>query len=245
MRKLHIARKRRPLARGQDLSFVKTRITRRDGSTYWLGMTIRPIFDAAGRVTHSVAMGADITAKREETRKKQELQDKLVEGDDANASAWSWSCSWRKSSNPWAGLPPALPTRSTLRSNTSATACTSCAAPSMTSTGLSMAGARPSKRCPTAHRRTMRLGLRSQRLWPKYDLDFLRAEVPKAFERTFDGVERVTNIVKAMKEFAHPDTDRAEPGRLEPRHAKRRCWWPPTSTSTWPRFIPNSPSCPL
>jgi signal transduction histidine kinase len=31
--------------------------------------------------------------------------------------------------------------------------------------------------------------------------------VPKAFTRTFDGVERVTNIVKAMKEFAHPDAN--------------------------------------
>jgi signal transduction histidine kinase len=40
----------------------------------------------------------------------------------------------------------------------------------------------------------------------KYDLEYLRGEMPKAFTRTFDGVERVTNIVKAMKEFAHPDS---------------------------------------
>ncbi len=37
------------------------------------------------------------------------------------------------------------------------------------------------------------------------DLEFLREEIPKAFERTFDGVKRVTTMVKAMKEFAHPD----------------------------------------
>jgi signal transduction histidine kinase len=45
----------------------------------------------------------------------------------------------------------------------------------------------------------------------KYDLEYLRVEVPKAFTRTFDGVERVTNIVKAMKEFAHPDSREQSP----------------------------------
>jgi signal transduction histidine kinase len=42
-------------------------------------------------------------------------------------------------------------------------------------------------------------------LMKKHDVEYLRAEMPKAFERTFDGVDRVTNIVSAMKEFAHPD----------------------------------------
>jgi signal transduction histidine kinase len=37
------------------------------------------------------------------------------------------------------------------------------------------------------------------------DLDFLRDEVPKAIERTLDGIARVTHIVQAIKEFAHPD----------------------------------------
>jgi signal transduction histidine kinase len=45
-------------------------------------------------------------------------------------------------------------------------------------------------------------------------LDFLRAEIPKAFERTSDGVQRVTDIVKAMREFAHPDTNEQSPADL-------------------------------
>jgi signal transduction histidine kinase len=45
----------------------------------------------------------------------------------------------------------------------------------------------------------------------RHDLEYLRTEVPKAFGRTFDGVERVTNIVKAMKEFAHPDANEQSP----------------------------------
>lgn len=37
------------------------------------------------------------------------------------------------------------------------------------------------------------------------DLDFLREEIPRAIERTLEGAERVATIVRAMKEFAHPD----------------------------------------
>lgn len=37
------------------------------------------------------------------------------------------------------------------------------------------------------------------------DLDFLSTEAPKAIERTLQGVRRVAEIVKAMKEFSHPD----------------------------------------
>jgi signal transduction histidine kinase len=58
------------------------------------------------------------------------------------------------------------------------------------------------------------LRLEVAELMAKCDLDFLRAEIPKAFERTSDGVERVTNIVKAMKEFAHPDTNEQSPADL-------------------------------
>ncbi len=38
------------------------------------------------------------------------------------------------------------------------------------------------------------------------DLEFLSKEIPKAFERTLAGVERVAEIVRAIKEFAHPDS---------------------------------------
>jgi two-component system NtrC family sensor kinase len=36
------------------------------------------------------------------------------------------------------------------------------------------------------------------------DIEFLHKEVPRAFERVFEGTRRVTTIVRAMKEFAHP-----------------------------------------
>ena len=39
----------------------------------------------------------------------------------------------------------------------------------------------------------------------KLDLPFASKEMPKAFQRTLEGVERVAAIVRAMREFAHPD----------------------------------------
>jgi signal transduction histidine kinase len=39
------------------------------------------------------------------------------------------------------------------------------------------------------------------------DLDFIAEEIPDAFEQTQEGIERVAEIVRAMKEFAHPGSD--------------------------------------
>jgi len=38
------------------------------------------------------------------------------------------------------------------------------------------------------------------------DLDFIAAEVPHAIEQGLEGVRRVASIVRAMKEFSHPDS---------------------------------------
>ncbi|HYB21717.1 MAG TPA: ATP-binding protein, partial [Thermodesulfobacteriota bacterium] len=38
----------------------------------------------------------------------------------------------------------------------------------------------------------------------KIDLPYLKSEIPRAIQQTLEGVERVTKIVRAMKEFSHP-----------------------------------------
>ena len=38
------------------------------------------------------------------------------------------------------------------------------------------------------------------------DMAYLSSEIPKAIQQSLDGVSRVTNIVRAMKEFSHPGT---------------------------------------
>lgn len=46
------------------------------------------------------------------------------------------------------------------------------------------------------------------------ELDYLRAEMPKAIEQALEGVARVTKIVRAMKEFSHPGSKTKEPTDL-------------------------------
>jgi signal transduction histidine kinase len=40
------------------------------------------------------------------------------------------------------------------------------------------------------------------------DTDYLLAEVPTAIDQSIDGVDRVSKIVRAMKDFSHPATER-------------------------------------
>jgi signal transduction histidine kinase len=49
---------------------------------------------------------------------------------------------------------------------------------------------------------------------PAADLPFLLAEVPSAIERIVEGTQRVATIVRAMKEFAHPDATEKAPADL-------------------------------
>jgi signal transduction histidine kinase len=46
------------------------------------------------------------------------------------------------------------------------------------------------------------------------DLDYLREKVPRAFERSSEGLDRVTTIVRSMKEFAHPAQKEMAPADL-------------------------------
>jgi PAS domain S-box-containing protein len=196
------------LRAGQTFQY-EDEVTRRDGSTFWLGVSIRPLYDAAGRLTHSVAVGADITAKRIETRKKQELQDKLVaEMQERERMVIELQLAQKLESvgRLAAGIAHEINTpiqyvgdsvhflRSAFDDLDKLFECSNQAMALL----------------PDSPERSA-YELEVAQAAQKYDLEYLRVEVPKAFTRTFDGVERVTNIVKAMKEFAHPDAKEQSP----------------------------------
>jgi PAS domain S-box-containing protein len=196
------------LRAGQTFQY-EDEVTRRDGSTFWLGVSIRPLYDAAGRVTHAVVVGADITAKRIETHKKQELQDKLVaEMQERERMVIELQLAQKLESvgRLAAGIAHEINTpiqyvgdsvhflRSAFDDMDKLFECSNEAMALLPD---------------TAERAAYQLEIAEAA--KKYDLDYLRVEVPKAFTRTFDGVERVTNIVKAMKEFAHPDAREQSP----------------------------------
>ncbi len=46
------------------------------------------------------------------------------------------------------------------------------------------------------------------------DAEYLMKEFPRAVEQTLEGVDRVTTIVRAMKEFSHPGTKQKAPANL-------------------------------
>ena len=52
------------------------------------------------------------------------------------------------------------------------------------------------------------------RIAAQSDSDYLLKEIPKALGQTLDGVERVVTIVRAMKEFAHPEGKGMAPADL-------------------------------
>ncbi len=48
----------------------------------------------------------------------------------------------------------------------------------------------------------------------KIDVDYLVSEIPLAIKQSLEGIERVSGITKAMKEFSHPGSQDAAPANL-------------------------------
>jgi PAS domain S-box-containing protein len=190
-------------------------VIRPDGSRFWLGVSIRPLYDSTGHITHSVIVGADITAKRSEMRKKQELQDKLVaEMKERERMVMELQLAQKLESvgRLAAGIAHEINTPIQYVGDSVHFLRSAFEDFDKLFEGMNHAAALLPD---CAEREAYQLEIAE--LQRKHDLEYLRAEIPKAFTRTFDGVERVTNIVKAMKEFAHPDAREQSPVDL--RHA--------------------------
>ncbi len=46
------------------------------------------------------------------------------------------------------------------------------------------------------------------------DYEFIREEIPAAISQSIEGIDRITHIVKAMKDFSHPGSSTKEPANL-------------------------------
>jgi PAS domain S-box-containing protein len=202
------------LRAGQTFQY-EDEMSRPDGSTFWLGVSIRPLHDSSGRLTHCVAAGADITAKRLERLKKQELQDKLVaEMQERERMVIELQLAQKLESvgRLAAGIAHEINTPIQYVGDSVHFLRSAFDDLDKLFESSRNAGARIPE---SAERRAYENEIAE--LAVKYDLEYLRIEVPRAFTRTLDGVDRVTNIVKAMKEFAHPDANEQNPADL--RHA--------------------------
>jgi PAS domain S-box-containing protein len=199
------------LGAGQSFHYEDDLI-REDGRSAVLGVAITPIFDSRGQLTHAVTIGADITAKREEARKKQELQDRLVEEmKERERVVLELQLAQKLESVGRLAAGVAHEINTPIQYVGDSVQFLRSAYDDLTQLIESF-----QQRIEIIPAGPTRDALQADlsALLRKHDVNFIRSEVPRAFERTFDGVERVSTIVKAMKEFAHPDAQEQSPADL-------------------------------
>ena len=190
------------LASGQKIAY-EYEDKRTDGSTYWRGVTVLPIFDSEGVLTRSVAMGADITAKREAALAQKALQDQLVvELKERERMAVELNLAQKLESvgRLASGIAHEINTPIQYIGD-----CIHFLMSGYADINQILEGWQGFLVSPPENAQIDSLRIRSDELAEKFELAFLRTEIPKAFERMSEGVARVSNIVNAMKEFAHPD----------------------------------------
>jgi PAS domain S-box-containing protein len=188
----------------QQGKVVRTQLLshRKDGSTFWSGVTLAPIRDEEGRVTHYLGMGTDITARLEEQERAKQLQARLTaEMQERERMSIELRLSQKLESvgrlaagiaheinTPIQYVGDSVAFLQSARTELAGVLAACMAALDRIAGGESSADAIADFR----------------RIQEGTDLEFLHAEIPRAFERTLEGIQRVTDIVRAMKEFAHP-----------------------------------------
>jgi len=203
------------VARGEEYK-CEVQVRRVDGQPCWVGFITRPLMDRDGKVTHYVIIGADITKRIENDTKQKELQERLLgEMRERERIAIELRLAQKLESVGMlaAGVAHEINTpiqyvgdsvyflRSTMQDIESL-----------------LQSYQDAFREIAAGTKPMAAALEGLRVREEaMDLPFLLSEAPKAFDRTLDGVERVAHIVRAMKEFAHPDT--AEQSAADINHA--------------------------
>jgi PAS domain S-box-containing protein len=187
-------------------------VLRPDGTAFVLGVSIRPIFDAAGRLTHAVGIGADITTRLEESRKKQELQDRLLaEMKERERVAVELQLAQKLESVGRLAAGIAHEINTPIQYVGDSVEFLHNAFGDITRFLDAWRGVLDDA-VPELSRNRLRLEFEQRSA--EHELPYIRSELPRAFERIFDGVGRVSTIVKAMKEFAHPDAEEQSPADL-------------------------------
>ena len=190
------------MRRGEEAR-TELRGRRKDGSIFWVGVFIGPVKDAQNTVTHYLLVGADITKRLEEEQQKRKLLDRLYsEMQERERMGLELHLARKLESvgRLAAGIAHEINTPTQYVGDSVhflQSAMTDLEGLLSAYRGAFQALADIAPAAPILER--------IKQLESAADLDFLRVEVPKAFERTLEGVGRVAGIVRAMKEFAHPD----------------------------------------
>jgi len=185
-------------------------LQRRDGTSFYAGFNITPLRNRLAQITHFVVVGADITTRRAAERKREQLQEQLYsEMRERERILMELRVAQKLESvgRLAAGLAHEINTPiqyvgdsvSFLRSSFADLARLFGVYQGLVESGV-----------PASAEQLAEI----RRIEHEIDFEFLQAEMPKAFERTLEGTKRVTEIVRAMKEFAHPDGSEQTPADL-------------------------------
>lgn len=187
-------------------------VVRRDGSIFTAGMSFAPLTDEHGSLTHVVCSARDITSIIEEQRDKRELQEKLyAEMRERERIAIELRLAQKLESvgRLAAGIAHEINTPIQYVGD-SAHFLKSAVADLQQLTEVYRAAVESLIRgeSPEAVQENL------TKFETLVDKQFIDVEIPQAFARTLEGVERVTSIVRAMKELAHPDEQEHSPADI-------------------------------
>ena len=176
---------------------------RKDGSMFFVGIHLTPVRASAAALTHYLAIGTDITPRLAQERAQRELQERLVrEMQERERIAIELRLAQKVEAvgRLAAGIAHEINTpiqyigdSVTFRQTAQANLAQLLGVYRTVFEQLCHHPSSPSERALIQHAEGTA------------DFTFLNAEVPKAFQRTTEGIERVAAIVRAIKEFAHPD----------------------------------------
>jgi PAS domain S-box-containing protein len=206
-----IERIRQELSAGREAR-AEFQAVRRDGSTFTAGMVFGPVKNDRGLITHFGCSARDITAIIEEQRDKRALQEQLyAEMRERERIAIELRLAQKLESvgRLAAGIAHEINTPIQYVGD-SAHFLKSAVADLQQLSEVYRAAVEALFRGESPE--VVRANL--TQIDTQVDKQFIDVEIPQAFARTLEGVERVTNIVRAMKEFAHPDAQEQTPADI-------------------------------
>jgi PAS domain S-box-containing protein len=187
-------------------------LTRLDGTAFMAGIFLGPVRDQKGRLTHYVGFGRDITQRLAAERKEHQMQAELLNEMREHARlanelrlAQKLESVGRLASGIAHEINTPIQYVSDsvhfLRSGVAdleAVLSTYRTALNRLRDGVALADVLATVTVAEKER----------------DLEFVTIEIPKAFDATLQGVDRVAGLVRAMKEFAHPDSGEQSPADI-------------------------------